>query len=114
MAKQITIKDQSLQKKISIIGAMFFGELSAVEMNVMAEIITHSQDNQLNLSATCSKTIKDTLGLNQSSFSVALHRLVKKGAIKKVKSIITLPLICRLLVEENDFLIRFTPAEIKS
>ncbi len=110
MAKPIQIKDASLENKIRCIGYMFFGELSEVETKVLVQIISSAENGQLNITADVSKTITKALNLNASSFSVSIHRLVKKRAIGKQNSVITLSPILAILNQENDFIIRFVPS----
>jgi len=104
--KQIKIKSQSLEKKIAVIGGIFFGELSDMEMRVLIELITYEQP-QISLSPMMSKSIKTTLNLSDSTFNVSLSRLNKKKAINKVKSLIILSPILNGLSANNEWVIRF-------
>jgi len=104
--KQIKIKSQSLDKKIAVIGGIFFGELSDVEMRVLVELMAYEQA-QISLSPMMSKSIKTTLNLSDSTFNVSLSRLNKKKAINKVKSLIILSPILNGLSANNEWVIRF-------
>jgi len=108
--KQITIKGQKLSKKIEVIGSIFFGQLSEIEMRVLIELISLNEP-QINLTPMVSKSIKECLGLNDSTFNVTLSRLHKKNAINKSKSVILLSPVLNGLSGTNEWVIKFVTAE---
>lgn len=113
MAKSIKVKGDSLDKKISTLGYLFFGGLSINEINVLAELVKRSNGVKLNVSAETSSAMKKRLGLNDNSYNVSMHRLVKKGVIKKTGGVVTLHPVLNGIFEENEFVIRFVPLDLK-
>ena|ERR1700748_1030837 len=109
MAKSIKIKGDSLILKVTTLGHLFFESLSLVESQVLSELIRMSDGSGLSVSAETGREIRRVLNLKDSSFNVAMHRLVKKGTIKKEGSRITLHPVLNNIFNENEFVLRFTP-----
>ncbi len=75
--------DRSIQKKINVIVNLICDGLSDSELNTLESIIKHSSNNTLFITPIVSKYIQDEFGITSSSFSTSLHRLEKKGIIKR-------------------------------
>ena len=83
------------------------------EINVLAELVIRSNGVELNVSADTGLAMKKGLGLNDNSYNVAMHRLVKKGVIKKTGGVVTLHPVLNGIFTEDEFIIRFVPLDLK-
>ncbi len=114
MPKVIEIKDGTLESKIRCIGSMFFGTISDTELAVLVQLVLIGENGQLNLTTDASKTICKAINLNPNSLSVCIHRLTKKQAINKRNSVITFHPIINSFLVQNEYVIRFVTAPMKS
>jgi hypothetical protein len=102
--KSITI---SAQRRIDIICHLQFGGCSSSELTTLDAILSHSNNGSCCLDANTSNTIKSSINQNDSLFRTNIHRLHKKGVIKKAgRTIYVHPLLNENL---DKLLIQFSP-----
>jgi len=103
--KAITV---SAQRRIDIICYLQFGGCSASELSTLNAILSHSNNGSLSLSTDLSNAIKSSINQNDSLFRTNIHRLNKRGIIKKAgKTIYIHPLVNEAL---DKLLIQFSPS----
>jgi DNA-binding MarR family transcriptional regulator len=102
-------KELSTADKVNILSSLQKIGLSDTESAVLAEIIEHSQNNNITLSVSITKQIRDTLNISATSFNTSLHRLEQKGTIKKEGRTIILNPLYNKLQEITELLICLTP-----
>jgi len=102
--KGITI---AAQRRLDVICYLQFGGCSESELSTLNAILSHSNNGTVVLSTDLSNSIKSSINQNDSLFRTNIHRLAKRGVIKKAgKTIYIHPLINE---EIDKLLIQFSP-----
>jgi hypothetical protein len=83
-------RDNTLRSKVSVLLAIQGIRLSEGEENSLLAVITYSDGAALHISAHTGGAMKKEFNLNDSSFSVGLHRLEKKKLIARSGKTISL------------------------
>jgi len=105
--KRIVFKNKKLKDKVNVIGYMFFGKLSQNELKMTSELVSFSDNGQFDLKSAAVIDLKQELLMNEQTFNVTIHRLVKKKAVSKNGSILVLHPILIELNKENKFIVQF-------
>lgn len=72
-----------VNKRIAILSFIKFGKLSDSEISLISSLLAISEGLSLTMESTSIKDIEAYTGLNTAAISTYLHRLGKKGVIKK-------------------------------
>jgi hypothetical protein len=102
----LTIKDSGLKHKVAAVCVLKF-KLSATEMDLLSWLIQSSINNSVCVSVDISGQIQHDLNISASLLSTGLHRLQKKGVIKKSGKTITLNPIFNNIQEMNKLVVSF-------
>lgn len=106
MRKRIVSPNTS-RDKIKVLCSLMSKHLSDTELSILSELIDMSQNNNITLTVSLTKQIRDELKITTSSFNTSLHRLEQKKVLNKTGKTIMLSPVFNNLSELDGLIIEF-------